>query len=66
MDKRRVICVRQAELPVPVVVIGSDGQREVFELAPAGGRKIGAYLRKATELIRRAVAELPRRRSTEG
>ena len=57
----RCICVRQADLPVPVIVEGIDGRRVVQELAPAGKNKVGAYVRSASEATVREALRRGRR-----
>ena len=50
------------ELPVGVSIVGENGKRKEYELAPAGKGKVGAHLRGVTELVRRVVVRTLRRK----
>lgn len=53
----RILRVRKDELPLPLVV--EDGREvRVFELAPAGKNKLGAYTRTATKLLMESVLRM--------
>lgn len=46
---KNVIRVLKSQLPLPVVIEDGCGNAEVLEMAPAGKKKLGAYLKDARE-----------------
>jgi len=52
MEILRLITVRKDELPLPLVILGSDGQPCILELAPSGPKKLSAYVRAAHAILR--------------
>ena len=38
--------IRQAELPLPIVIVGRGGEKEFYHLMPAGKGRVGASLQK--------------------
>lgn len=56
------IIVKQSDLPRPIVVVGPSGQRELYELNPAGKGKVGAALVGASPLVKQVIKERIRNR----
>lgn len=51
MNGKNTLVLKQSDLPITLTLEGNNGEREFYTLAPAG-RKFGAFLQKATGLLR--------------
>jgi len=56
---------KKRELPVAIVIEGENGQREAYQLVPAGKNKLGAMLQKVPEMFRECVLARMTRKPTK-
>ena len=60
-ETMKTLVIRARELPIPIVLEGDNGEREVYQLTRAG-RKFGACLQKVFGPLRELVLRLISRR----
>lgn len=56
MNTERKLVIQNCDLPLPIEIQGKNGEREIYMLTPAG-RKFGACLTKAPEMLRRLLLQ---------